>query len=125
MSSSPSSETLKKWRNLFHRLDYGTSIGRVTWQETASEGNFLAKVGDGVIIFGHEIRSGREFYFVRIETSDGKVVDAFDDEDLDSDVAGEYFSLMKDLNLKITRQHSGADKYLDEIISSLPEPDPS
>ncbi len=124
MGSHAEESVRRRWAELFRRLEYGTAKKAVKWKTTSSETDFFSKIGETVLYFGNEQRGGTEYYYVRIETTEGQPIEAFDDEDLSLLADGEnYFLRMKEMFLFINRELSGADKYLEDLIDLLPDPD--
>lgn len=124
MDNHVSVETRKKWAEFFRRLEYGTTKKSIKWKTTSSDTDVFSKIGENVILFGTEFRNNRPFYYIQIETNDGRKIESFDDEELGNigdDI--NYFDRMKELFAKINRELSGADKVLEDLIKLLPDPD--
>jgi len=95
----------------------------VAWKETPDETEFLARVGPATLILGRGNSGSGSILYVRILDNTGKIIEEFNDEMLDARPGGEYYKSMLGLYQGIQRKLSGADEYLDEILSNLPDED--
>jgi hypothetical protein len=121
MADQSQSSVIAKRRILTDRIIANTRRGTIKWKETAQPDNYLMRIGKVVVSFGVEIGvEGDPAYFLQIEDSDGKVIERFNDENIDgADRGGQYFKKMRDFHGEIARILSGADKLIDELLSSL------
>lgn len=122
--SQPSSQTVRKWRELVDLLVVLTGKGAISWKETADDGKFLASVSRKVVSIEREMSyrgvSPDKIIRVVISDADGKMIEAFDDEDLDGGTEDhQYYRVLDDLMKEISRKISGADKILDQLLSEL------
>ena len=111
------SQTIKsKWQKLFSLVYRLTLSESVLWDETTDSDIYITSINDYSIEME---RYDAANYTMRVRGSDGKIVDEFSDEQISgasNPFANRDFKEMYD---KIRRVHSGADRILDEVITSL------
>ena len=65
----------EKIDRLVNRLTELTERGKVSWEETAEEGTFLASVGKFVVTLGEEYEDDNPIYRFKILDGTGKTID--------------------------------------------------
>src|SRR5262245_14080820 len=101
------------------RPDFGKPL---EWSPGVEENSFQVSFKDNSvrIALGNNAR-GRALYRVELINSEGVVVDAFDDEDLDVAAPQEYewFKNLRELYDMARRRALGADEVLNQILGEL------
>ncbi|MCT4577833.1 hypothetical protein [Donghicola sp.] len=124
METKTSEKTKDKWRTLTNRLVSSSRSGDILWKSTAEEACFVTSISGKTIVFARSSQTDNfpYKYVIFINDSAGKLVDSFDDEDLDRDhfVSGaSYFKILDDFMDELIRKESGADEVLDELLLTL------
>ncbi|NJS39111.1 MAG: hypothetical protein HC783_08915 [Rhodobacteraceae bacterium] len=121
MSNEASKETTSKWRSLTERLIYGTSAGKLDWDDGPFEDSVITSIKDVVIT----LRRVDGDYWITLSDQFGNVVDMFSDmqiHPLSDDTSA--FHAMDGLFKNVKRKINGADALLDLLLNELPkEPD--
>ena len=113
---------------LIERLLDLTTEGRIDWQETASENDFLANVSQYVVTISRTDEGTGEFptthyYSIRVADREGTLVDSASDADLDDrprpGTSRPPKETLKFLFDAARRKALNVDKALSELISSL------
>jgi hypothetical protein len=118
MSNEASKETTLKWRSLTERLIYGTSAGKLDWDDGPYKDSVITSIKDVVIT----LRFIDGDYWIYISDQLGNVVDSFSDDKI-SPLSGGIlaFSAMDNLFKNVKRKINGADEVLDLLLNELPE----
>lgn len=109
----------KKWQDIVIRLDRLTKAKEIAWQETSDDDILQATIGQNVIQIRRHNYSRGPAYVVVIRNSEGKAVDQFDE----SAVSLPYGTSIEKIFVEASRQATGADLILDEILSDLKDRD--
>jgi hypothetical protein len=116
-------EAMIKSQSLVDALYEKTSAKSLVWEKTSANGTFQVAVGGRPIQLYKIKRGSAVDIYVDVYNSDGDKVDSFSDPDLSGTPKdprySSYFELMSSLFDLVSRQASGADKVLDDILKDL------
>lgn len=128
MATSAPQSTIQKWRNLADLVISLTSRGILKWEESLTDNEYITSI-EGASIAIRKITRTTEalveqpFVEVAIHDSNGKEVDSFTDEDIET-TNFEYFRKLDETVRQIHRGVSGAEEKLDKILLALRKKDP-
>jgi hypothetical protein len=116
--------TEEKYKALLDALWMRTATGKVQWEDTSEDDAFSTKLPPYIVrLFPSETEDQLD-YVIQIYDANGNLVDYFNDVNLKRLKPADlrftsYFSLMKEMHRRAGRYVSGAEKALDNILSSL------
>lgn len=112
-----------KLADLTRALHEKTRDGEIIWAKTSLDGVFAASLGNYTIRIAEEPgQSSQSDIVIRIFNLDGTIADTFSDVTLSGvpiDGYSGYYDFMVELYNYVSRQASGADKAVDEILKML------
>lgn len=121
-----SSANVEKHKRLVERLHSRVLLKTIEWTPDEFEPEIMQTNINGYVV---ELRrgnneNGEPLIILVIRDSDGKAIESFSDEDLIGEATSNseyssYWSMMDDLLTRATRQASGADKAIDDILEFL------
>ena len=118
---------VEKWRILADRIISLTHKGKLNWSESAMDDEFFAPIGKMLISLSKARERKPEGYAnlirIQITDSEGRIIESFDDEDIDPGQNDQYYEDLSNLHGLIQRRVSGADKILDELLSIMKRED--
>lgn len=106
--------TNEKIFTLIQRLHENTERGKIDWEATANSNTFATSSSDYSILISEE---GEDYYLTIVDEWD-ELVERINDVEL-KDVSRESLAIMKSLYSIARRNARGADKAIDDILSSL------
>jgi hypothetical protein len=121
MSNEASKDTTSKWRSLTERLIYGTSAGKLDWDDGPFDDSVITSIKDIVIT----LRRVDNDFWITLSDQFGNVVDMFSDIQI-TPLSGDIpaYPAMDNLFKSVKRKINGADEVLDLLLNELPkEPD--
>lgn len=112
-------DAIEQQRLLVRRLSELTLQAKLDWK-TDGEGDPYVQFGDSFVAI-KEGRSGEGATLIRIEIEDhqGDILDEFDDEDIDDQRGGPYYTMLRDMLKNSRRIAKGSNKAIDSILKHL------
>lgn len=111
----------EKHRRLVETLHSKTAEGKLDWREAdfqlVNEAYQIDLAMNSLRISKTTNQDGAELIVINLLNSDGRIVESFSDEDIDTD--HRYYNMMKDLHEMASRRALGSDEVLDSILSEL------
>jgi hypothetical protein len=118
--------TSDKYSNLIEALLERTVAGVQSWAGTSSDGIYSTRLGKYTVHIGlkSDWNSDQEDVVVTIFGEHGEPIDEFTDVHLQDATPrvsefGTYYQLMSELHRRAGRDASGAERVLDELLSTL------
>jgi hypothetical protein len=115
--------SLEKNKRLIQLLLSKTKKGEIDWQESFQNAFQVSFKDNSVRIALDDTNDQNWVYTIFLLNASGEVADRFSDEELDLEdtgqVAGDWYSALKELYTLALRHSRGADKVLNSILDEL------
>jgi len=117
----------QKIYQLVNKISRRTQVGAIDWEEGVADNQFVANFRNlslTLSLFQQDGPQSAPVYRVEIRNAQGKIVDAFDDEDLDRENANdEYYNTLQEIYESARRRASGASAAIEELLEELSDED--
>jgi hypothetical protein len=101
-------------------------MGKVTWENTSEEGAFQLNFPNYSIKISQAPRDYNKIdTFLQILNEENNIIEAIDDEDIQSSLGGDGVRMIEDLYRKARGQAMGIEKALDTLLEALGEDESS